>query len=102
MFTGKAAKQFPPAFGNLPRSEFCLAQNLGPVGNQDTMGGARNRVFGDADLRREEPRNEIAPVTGNGDDAAAIACRIVSSIHASSRQTAAGLPEKTAEVKAST
>jgi len=61
--------------------QFRLTEHADPVGGQDAMGRARSRV-----LRNPDPGREEAGAVVSGRDA----------------RTAAGLPEKIREVKAST
>ena len=71
--TGVCAKQLPAPLRNLERVQNILAEHACPIGDQNAMRGARDRVFRYADLGRKEPRHEVAPISpGRDDDAAAL------------------------------
>jgi hypothetical protein len=46
----KFTEEFPSAFRQLQRVQFPLAQFLRPIGNQSTVSGSRNGVFGNSDF----------------------------------------------------
>lgn len=65
------AEEFPPAAGHLEGVEAALSQLCGPVGDQDAVGGAGDRVLGDSHPGGEEAGYEIAAIAPRGDDHAA-------------------------------
>src|SRR5580692_1767111 len=62
------APELASTFRDLAGEEFRLAEPRCPVRSQRAVGGAGDRVFGDALRRREEARNEIAIGAGRGND----------------------------------
>ena len=70
---GIETEQLAAALGNLQRVQFIFVKHIWPVGNQNTMGGARHRVLGNTDPRREEARHKVAPISpGRNNDTAAL------------------------------